>query len=61
MRRLFPSDDEIFLLGQRETDPRRHVEFTPITSGPVFACLALLLIGLIALVVTPFRLLLRRP
>ena len=59
-RRLFASEEEIYRLGQRETDPRHAAEFTPITRGPVFAVAALALIGLLAAVVAPFRLLRRR-
>jgi hypothetical protein len=60
LRRLFPTDDEIYRLGQAETDPRRCAEFTPVTLGPAFAVAALLLVGFVAVIVTPFWVLRRR-
>lgn len=43
-----PTQAEIRALAQRETDPTRHHEFSPITRGPIWAGLALAAIGLAA-------------
>jgi hypothetical protein len=55
--RLRPTEREVYELASRETDPRFHSQFTPITRGFLFAVLAILVLGLLAVLYTPFRLL----
>jgi hypothetical protein len=57
VRRLRPTEREVSQLACRETDPRHIAQFTPITRGPVLAVLALLGIGLAAILCAPFWLL----
>ena len=49
IERLKPTDDEIRELALRETDPAHAKRFEPIARGPVYAVLALVAVGLIAL------------
>lgn len=55
--RLRPTEQEVYELARRETDPRRYSQFTPIVRGFAFSILALLGLGVVAAVCTPFRLL----
>ena len=57
LSRLRPTEREVYELASRETDPRLYAHFTPITHGFLFAILAILVLGLIAIVCTPFWLL----
>ena len=57
LSRLRPTEREVHALASRETDPRLYSRFTPITRGFPFAVLAVLGLGLLAIVCTPFRLL----
>ena len=52
---LKPTDTEITRLAIEETDPSRVAKFEPITRGPVFALLALAVVGLAALPSCLFR------
>ncbi len=45
---LGPTDDQIRALARREADPSNVRAFSPIARGPVFAVLALLALGLLA-------------
>ena len=54
MARLRPTEREVHELAVRETDPRLYARFTPIARGFWFAVLALLILGLLVLVCTPF-------
>jgi hypothetical protein len=54
MARLRPTEREVYELACRETDPRYYSRFTPITRGFWFAILALVLLGLVTVVCTPF-------
>lgn len=57
LSRLRPTEREVYELASRETDPRLYSHFTPITRGFLFAVFAILGLGLLAVVCTPFRLL----
>lgn len=57
LSRLRPTEREVYELARRETDPRLYSQFTPIARGWLFAALAVLGLGLLAVVCTPFRLL----
>ena len=57
LSRLRPTEREVYELANRETDPRLCSQFTPVTRGFLFAVLAMLGLGLLAVVCTPFRLL----
>ncbi len=46
---LGPTDEQIRALARREADPLYAAAFAPIARGPVFAVLALLALGLLAL------------
>lgn len=56
---LRPTPAEIERLALRETDPARYAEFEPITRGFAYALGILLMVGIAAAAVTPFRLLAR--
>ena len=58
--RLRPTEREVYALALRETDPRSYPQFMPITRGFVWAVLAIVGVGLLAAVCTPFRLLFPR-
>jgi hypothetical protein len=60
LSRLRPTEKEVHELARRETDPRLYAQFTAIARGPVVAVLALLGLGLVAIVCTPFWWLRRR-
>jgi len=57
LARLRPTEREVYELAIRETDPRLYSQFTPIARGFPFAVLALLGLGLFAIICTPFWLL----
>jgi hypothetical protein len=57
MKHLRPTRGALKKLAQRETDPRFYKEFEPITRGPLVAVTILLGAGILALLVTPLRLL----
>jgi hypothetical protein len=52
---LKPSAAEIRELALRETDPKHVREFEQICVGPVWVVLLLLVVGLCAVIVSPFR------
>ena len=54
MARLRPTEREVHKLAVKETDPRLYSRFTPIARGFWFAVVALLILGLLAVVCTPF-------
>jgi hypothetical protein len=54
---LRPSRSELKRLAERETDVRFHHEFEPIVRGPLIAVALLIVAGVLAVIVTPFRLL----
>lgn len=53
---LRPSHDEIVELALRETDPREVDRFEPITRGPAWALVALILVGLASIPASVWRL-----
>lgn len=57
LARLRPTDREVYELAKRETDPGLYEQFTPITRGFLFASLALVALGALAVICTPFWLL----
>lgn len=57
LSRLRPTEREVYELASRETDPSLYSHFTPIARGFLFAILAILCLGLLAVVCTPLRLL----
>ncbi len=57
LARLRPTDREVYELAKRETDPGLYKQFTPITRGFVFAGLALMALGALSVLSTPFWLL----
>lgn len=62
---LAPSADEIERLARRETDPKLARHFEPLAIGPLPTIVTLGLIGLVAALIAPFRMLIallkRRP
>ena len=56
---LKPTDAEIRTVAVRETDPLHAGDFEPIAKGPLVALAILAAVGLAALPMTIFRLLLR--
>jgi hypothetical protein len=60
LERVKPTDREIRKLAQREVDAAQAQRFEPIARGPVFALLALAVIGLAALPSLLWRLLVGR-
>jgi len=54
---LRPSAEQMQRFSLRETDPEQAGSFEPIARGPVVAILALIGVGIVALVAMPIRLL----
>ena len=54
LERLRPTEREVYELAVRETDPRLYSRFAPIARGFWFAVLALVVLGLMVVVCTPF-------
>jgi hypothetical protein len=52
---LSPTDAEVVELALRETDRDAYDQFTPIAGGPVLAVAGLVAVGVLAAIVTPFR------
>ena len=55
--RLRPTESEVYELAIRETDPRLCEHFTPVARGFLFAAFALVGLGVLAVICTPFWLL----
>lgn len=59
MDHLRPTEDQIECLALRETDPAYCDEFEPITKGPLIAVAIISLVGIAAMIVSPFRIAIR--
>lgn len=53
---LRPTPSEVERLALRETDPARYADFEPITRGFAYTACMIVVVGIAAVVVSPFRL-----